>query len=70
MPILLDSRKGRVECLKCGRSFMSWDRRKNRLCGRCKEANEYLLKGSMPEALGIPGSYAVCHATHKIRGYS
>lgn len=43
----------KVPCLKCGSLFMSWDRRYNRLCKRCKEVNELLLKTYTPEALGI-----------------
>jgi hypothetical protein len=40
-------------CLKCGSPFLSWDRRKNRLCQRCNKENEFLLRLYTPEALGI-----------------
>jgi hypothetical protein len=29
------SRSGTVECLRCGEAFDSWDKRHNRICGRC-----------------------------------
>ncbi len=29
------SRSGTVECLRCGEAFDSWDKRRNRICGRC-----------------------------------
>lgn len=45
--------KAKLKCLKCGRPFISWDRRKNRLCKPCKETNDNLLKICLPEALGI-----------------
>ena len=48
--------KAKLRCLKCGCSFVSWDRRKNRLCKKCKEINESLLRNCMPEALGIAGN--------------
>lgn len=48
--------KARLNCLKCGRTFLSWDRRKNRLCKKCREINEGLLSTYMPEALGIAGN--------------
>lgn len=28
-----------MECLKCGRKFKSWDRKKNRLCQKCQTSN-------------------------------
>jgi hypothetical protein len=45
--------KGKLVCLKCSRPFISWDRRKNRLCKKCQESNESLVKSYFPEALGI-----------------
>ncbi len=48
--------KARLNCLKCGRAFLSRDRRKNRLCQKCREINEGLLTTYMPEALGISGN--------------
>jgi predicted amidophosphoribosyltransferase len=29
---------GMTTCLRCDAEFMSWDRRQNRLCQRCREA--------------------------------
>jgi hypothetical protein len=43
----------RVQCLKCDSTFLSWDRRKNRLCQRCNTENDFLLRFHAPEALGI-----------------
>jgi len=31
-----------LPCLKCNLPFKSWDRKKNRLCGRCLLANHLL----------------------------
>jgi formylmethanofuran dehydrogenase subunit E len=42
-----------VTCLKCGSHFLSWDRRKNRLCKRCNEENDWLLRLYTSESLGI-----------------
>jgi hypothetical protein len=42
-----------IKCLKCGSSFLSWDRRKNRVCKRCNSENDLLLRFYTPEALGI-----------------
>lgn len=33
-----DKYAGQVECLRCGKQFMSVDKRANRLCQECKEA--------------------------------
>lgn len=35
-------RNEEVSCLKCSRSFMSYDRKKNRICESCDEANARL----------------------------
>jgi len=43
----------KVLCLKCGNPFVSWDRRKNRLCQRCTRENDFLLRLYTPDALGI-----------------
>ena len=29
---------GPTTCLRCDQTFLSWDRRQNRLCPRCREA--------------------------------
>ena len=42
-----------VLCLKCGNPFLSWDKRKNRLCQRCNRENDFLLRLYTPEALKI-----------------
>jgi hypothetical protein len=47
------SGKVKLICLKCSRPFISWNRRKNRLCKKCQENNEDLVKFYLPEALGI-----------------
>ena len=26
----------KIECLRCRREFVSWDKRRNRICGQCK----------------------------------
>lgn len=26
----------KIECLRCRREFLSWDKRRNRICGKCK----------------------------------
>lgn len=26
----------KIECIRCRRAFMSWDKRRNRICGQCK----------------------------------
>ena len=42
-----------IQCLKCDSTFLSWDRRKNRLYQRCNTENDFLLRFHAPEALGI-----------------
>lgn len=32
---------GKVRCLRCGKSFNSWDKKRNRVCSQCKESEEY-----------------------------
>jgi hypothetical protein len=32
------SSAGRTTCLRCEQPFRSWDRRRNRLCPRCRQA--------------------------------
>ena len=30
-----------LACLRCSRTFKSWDKKQNRVCERCKESPEY-----------------------------
>ena len=38
----------KLECLRCRRDFMSWDKRRNRICGQCKH-NPTEDRGGMDE---------------------
>jgi len=42
LPGISQERTEEVKCLKCGRDFMSWDRKCNRICPDCDEANSRL----------------------------
>jgi hypothetical protein len=58
--------KAKLICLKCSRPFISWDRRKNRLCKKCQESNESLVKFYFPEALGIVNHTLIKPKQHPI----
>lgn len=60
--------KAKLICLKCSRPFISWDRRKNRVCKKCQEINENLIKFYLPEALGIISNPLVMPEQHIILG--
>jgi hypothetical protein len=49
---------GLTICLRCDAEFMSWDRRQNRLCARCRDAIERDPSGEpeyrMPKRRGRP----------------
>jgi hypothetical protein len=48
----------KITCLRCDRPFMSWDRRKNRLCARCHEsiANNQIGDDVEPYEIVLPKS--------------
>jgi hypothetical protein len=60
--------KAKLKCLKCGRQFISWDRRKNRLCKKCQEINENLIQVYLPEALGIVSNPLIIPMQNTILG--
>ena len=62
------SGKAKLICLKCSRPFISWHRRKNRLCKKCQEINENLIKFYLPEALGIVSNPLIMPKHNNILG--
>jgi len=48
---------GVVSCLKCDKTFKSWDTRLKRICSNCLSLNEDIYAGMIPEAkLNFKGS--------------
>lgn len=35
-PVPKHYKPGKIPCIRCGRDFESWDRKKNRMCSGCK----------------------------------
>lgn len=62
------SGKAKVICLKCSRPFISWNRRKNRVCKQCQEINENFIKLYFPEALGIVSNPLTMPKQHNVLG--
>lgn len=48
IPARITSKAEPVTCLKCNKVFKSWDRKKNRICSRCKESEAWDLPGYFP----------------------